>query len=115
MRAICAATVLVLATVSCSHSGGGSTEPATQTRAKIENRSSLDMDISVRRNDGRASRLGLAPGGETTTFALAPSITAGAAWVRFEGKPVRGSGRTVFSEIFPVRPGDEIVWSVSPQ
>jgi len=109
------AALLLLSAVFCSHAPSGSPEPATQTRARIENRSSLDMDISVRRNDGRLGQLGLAPGGETTTFALAPSLTAGAAWIRFEGKPVRSSGRTVYSEPFPVRAGDEIVWSVPPQ
>jgi hypothetical protein len=115
MKPLCTAALLLFTAVSCSHPSSGSPEPATQTRARIENRSSLDMDISVRRNDGRLGRLGLAPGGETTTFALAPSVTAGAAWVRFEGKPVRSSGQTVYSEPFPVRAGDEIFWSVPPQ
>jgi hypothetical protein len=73
------------------------------------------MDISVRRNDGRSSRLGFAPGGETTVFALPPSLTAGASWVRFEARPVRSSGQPAVSEPFPVTMGDEIVWSVPPQ
>jgi hypothetical protein len=73
------------------------------------------MDISVRRNDGRVSRLGFVPGGETAVFALPPSITAGAAWVRFEAEPIRSSGETVVSEPFPVSLGEEITWSVSPQ
>jgi hypothetical protein len=73
------------------------------------------VDISVRRNDGRLSRLGFVPGGETAVFALPPSVTAGAAWVRFEAKPVRSSGQPVVSEQFPVTIGEEITWSVSPQ
>jgi hypothetical protein len=98
------------------HSGApGNTEPANQTRARIENRASLDMDISVLRNDGRLNRLGFVPGGETGVFALPPSLTAGAAWVRFEAKPVRSSGQPVVSEPFPVRMGEEIAWSVPPQ
>jgi hypothetical protein len=92
----------------------GTPEPDGGTRASIENRSSLDMDIDVRRNDGRMSRLGFAPGNETTTFALTPSLTAGAAWIRFEAQPTRG-GESVVSEPFQVRRGEEISWSIPPQ
>jgi hypothetical protein len=108
--------VLFLISAAC-HSGraGNAPEPVDQTRARIENRASLDMDIFVRRNDGRVTRLGFAAGNETTTFALPPSLTAGAAWIRFEAKPVRGAGELVVSEPFPVRVGDEISWSVPPQ
>jgi hypothetical protein len=107
---------LILMIAAACHSGGpGNTEPANRTRARIENRASLDMDISVRRNDGRASRLGFLPGGETTVFALPPSLTAGASWVRFEAKPVRSSDHPVVSEPFPVTMGEEISWSVPPQ
>jgi hypothetical protein len=107
------AFLLVLATA-CMSGRTSDTEPADQTRARIENRASSDMDIFVRRNDGRVSRLGFAPGNETTTFALPTSVTAGAAWVRFEARPVRDGGEPVVSEPFPVRMGDEISWSVPP-
>ena len=102
-------------TAACLGGTPGSPEPGEQTRARIENRASLDMDIHVRRNDGRVSRLGLAPGNETTTFALPPTLTAGAAWVRFEARPVRASGQPVVSEPFPISMGAEISWSVPPQ
>jgi hypothetical protein len=109
------ALLLLLSILACGGRNTGSPEPSNQTRAKIENRSSLDVDIFVRRNDGRVSRLGLAPGGETTSFALPPTLTAGAAWVRFEARPVRQSGEPAVSEPFPVKMGDEISWSVPPQ
>lgn len=73
------------------------------------------MDLSVRRNDGQSSPLGLAPGNETTLFALPPTLVAGAAWMRFEARPRRGTGEPVVSEPFPVKLGDEITWSVPPQ
>lgn len=108
--------VLLLVISAACHSGRtGNTEPVDQTRARIENRASLDMDIFVSRNDGRGTPLGFAPGNETTTFALPPSLTAGATWVRFEARPARGAGEPVVSEPFPVRMGDEISWSVPPQ
>ena len=107
--------LLLLLTAACRGGGPGSPEPSEQTRARIENRASLDMDIFVRRNDGRVSRLGFAPGSETTSFALPASITAGAAWIRFEARPVRASGEPTVSEPFPIKMGDEISWSVPPQ
>jgi hypothetical protein len=110
----CPALLLLAALVAC-RTNPGSTDPSNQTRARIENRSSLDMDVSVRRNDGRDFRLGFAPGNETTTFALPPTVTAGAAWVRFEARPVRESGAAAVSEPFPVQMGAEITWSVPPQ
>jgi hypothetical protein len=84
--------LLLICLISCRSGTVGSPQPKDQTRVRIENRASLDMDIYVRRNDGRDSRLGFAPGNNTTTFALPPALTAGASWVRFEAKPVRGSG-----------------------
>ena len=107
--------LLLLCLAACRSGTPGSAEPNGQTRARIENRASLDMDIHVRRNDGQASRLGFAPANESATFALPPAFTAGAAWVRFEARPVRGSGEPVVSEPFPVRMGAEISWSVPPQ
>jgi hypothetical protein len=108
-------TLLILTCLVACRTSPGSTDPSNQTRARIENRSSLDVDIYVRRNDGRTTRLGFASANETTTFALPPTITAGAAWIRFEARPVRGSGEPVLSEPFQVRIGEEISWSVPPQ
>jgi hypothetical protein len=111
--------LLLLLAAACAGGASGkqneSPEPGDQTRARIENRASLDMDIFVRRNDGRVSRLGFAPGEETTSFALPTSVTAGAAWIRFEARPVRRGGDPVVSEPYQVRMGEEISWSVSPQ
>ena len=108
--------VLIFALVAgCHSSNPGHAEPSTGTRARIENRASLDMDISVRRNDGVVSRLGFVPGNDTAVFALPPTLTAGAAWVRFEARPTRSSGEPVVSEPFPVTMGEEITWSVPPQ
>ena len=90
-------------------------EPDDQTRARIENRASLDMEIYVVRGDGQRHRLGFLPGGETATFALPPTLTAGATSITFEARPVRRSGEPVTSEPFGVHGGEEITWSISPQ
>jgi hypothetical protein len=109
------ALLLVSLATACAGGAPGNADPAEQTRARIENRASLDMDIDIRRSDGRVSRLGFAPGNETTVFPLPTALITGAGWIRFEAKPVRSSGDPVVSEPFPVRMGDEIAWSVPPQ
>jgi hypothetical protein len=114
MPSVLLLSTLLLLVTACRTGAPGSPNPAT-TSATIENRASVDMDLYVRRNDGRVSRLGFVSGGEKTTFALPATLTAGAAWVRFEAKPVRGGGETVVSEPFPVRMRDQITWSVPPQ
>jgi hypothetical protein len=112
-----APALLLALTLACAggNQGAVATSPSEQTRARIENRASMDMDIYVRRNDGRTNRLGFVTAGEITYFALPATLTAGATWVRFEGRPVRNSGQAVLSEIFPVKMGDEISWSIPPQ
>ena len=87
-------------------------EPA---RIEIENRASFDMDVYVRSDRGGATRLGLAPASETTTFTLAPARLAGAGVVRFEGRPVRGQSTPVLSDPYKVRRGELITWSIPPQ
>ena len=86
-----------------------------QARVRIENRASVDMDVYLIRNDEQRMRLGFVVGGETATFALPATLTAGAMSVRFEARPVRRSGQTVTSEPFAVGRGEEITWSISPQ
>jgi len=116
MATLRAPALLLLALVAGCHSGNaGNPEPSAGTRVRIENRASLDMDISVRRNDGVVSRLGFVPGNETSVFALPPTLTAGAAWVRFEAHPAHSSGEPVVSDPYPVTMGEEISWSVPPQ
>jgi hypothetical protein len=111
--------LVLLFTIACSSGGSPdpapSPEPGDQSRVRIENRSSLDMDIYLVRSDGQRFRLGFAPGGETVVFALPPTLTAGATSVQFEARPVRRSGQSVLSEPFGIGMDDEITWSVPPQ
>ncbi len=92
----------------------GDTEPSAQTRLVAENRSSFDMDIYSIKPGQPATRLGLAPAGESTNFSLPPTLLAGGAVTRFEARPIRG-GDSVLSEPFSIRRGDDVTWSIPPQ
>jgi hypothetical protein len=119
MPAFLRTSLLLLLAIACSSGrtpeGNPSPEPGDQPRVRIENRASLDMDIYVVRSDGQRVRLGFAPGGDTVVFALPAAVTAGAASIRFEARPVRRSGESVVSEPFGVHESEEILWSVPPQ
>ena len=119
LRAFRIPLVMVLLAAACGggHAPAAAPDPDSteQTRARIENRASVDMDVFLIRNDEQPTRLGFVAGGETATFALPPTLTAGARSIRFEARPVRRSGQTVTSEPFPVARGEEITWSISPQ
>jgi hypothetical protein len=108
-------TLLLVLTTACRSGTPGDTVPADQTRARIVNQNSVDMDIYVRRSDGRTSRLGFVPANQSATFALPSALTAGTPWIMFEARPARGAGESSVSEQVPVNSGDEITWSVPPQ
>jgi hypothetical protein len=89
-------------------------ESGDKPRARIENNTSLDMDIYVVRQSGQ-TRLGFVPANQSASFELPAAIIAGSPAIRFEARPVRGSGRPVGSEIFPVNDGNQITWTIPAQ
>jgi hypothetical protein len=111
--------VLLFMAVACSANTSSNTSPdpdaSDQARVRVENRSSVDMDIYLLRSDGQSIRLGFVGGGETSTFALPATVTAGTTSIRFEARPVRRSGRPETSEPFGLSKGEEIQWSIPPQ
>jgi hypothetical protein len=110
------AICLLLVTAACAGgSPGGDPAPDSSAKVRIENRSTLDMDIYFRPTLNRATRLGFVPASDTAQFALARALTAGSAAFRLEARPVRGTGRPVISEPFAARAGEEIFWSIPPQ
>ncbi len=113
-----APVLMLLITISCSSGPSPDSTPdpdaSEQARVTIENRASADMDIYVRRSGSQRIRLGFVGGGETATFALPPTVTAGST-ISFEARPIRRSGAPVESEIFGVRRGEVITWSIPPQ
>jgi hypothetical protein len=118
MRSLLHASGLCLslvATACAGGSSGGTPTPDSSSEVRIENRSSLDMDIYVRLTSGRATRLGFVPASDTAKFAVARALTAGSAAFLLEARPVRATGRPVLSEPFATRAGEEIFWSIPPQ
>jgi hypothetical protein len=110
------AICLWLTTAGCAGgSGGADPAPDSNARVRIENRSTLDMDIYLRPSLNRPVRLGFVPGSDSAEFALARVLIAGSAAFRLEARPVRGAGRPVVSEPFTARAGEEVFWSIPPQ
>lgn len=106
--------LLLLLAACASSPEPGDPEPSAQARLVAENRSSFDMDIYSVKPGQPATRLGLAPAGETTNFSLPPTLLVGGAITRFEARPIR-SGESVLSEPFSIRQGDDVTWSIPPQ
>jgi len=106
------ALLLTLATAACA-SNPSPNEPAGAS-VIVDNRSSLIMDIYLRRRDQAPTRLGFAPANEKTRFAISPALVAGAGLVQFEARPSR-VGEPTFSDLLSVGPGDELTWVIPPQ
>lgn len=79
----------------------------------VDNQSSLDMDVYVI-SRGDPVRLGFAPAKQTTRFALATGLLAGARTIRFEARPTLG-GERVESDPYTVHTGDALNWVLPPQ
>jgi hypothetical protein len=92
-----------------------SPDPNAGPSARIINQSSIDQDISVYRSAGPPIPLGRVPAGATASFAIGPGITTGSSSIRFEARPVRGSGESVVSEPFTIRAGEPVTWSIPAQ
>jgi len=108
--------VLLTLITACHNGGTADTEPVTQTRVRIDNSATLDMDIYVLSGNNQTSRIGFAPASRVTTLPLPNAVTSGSPYIRFQARPVRGSGEAVTSETFGViKAGDELTWKVPAQ
>ena len=84
---------------------------------RVVNRSSTDMDVYVVRS-GQQVRVGLAPGAETTSFALTRALMTGGGQVHFEAIPTRsapGVRTGIRTDPAVVRAGEIITLDVPPQ
>ena len=115
MRSRCTVPLLLLLLGAGGCAGNQASGDNPPARARIENDTSLDMDIYLHRQSGPANRLGFVPAGQTVEFDLPTSLMAGAVTVRFEARPVRQGGQNVFSDLFGVQPGNVVEWSLPAQ
>ncbi len=108
--------LLIVVSTSCHQGGTAGTEPMNQTRVRIDNSATVDMDIYVLSGNNQVSRIGFAPASRVTTLPLPNAVTSGSPYIRFQARPVRGSGESITSETFGViKPGDELTWKVPAQ
>ena len=109
------------ATAGCATATPGANTTAEQpevrqARLDVRNRTSEDMDIFLTRG-GQRVRIGTAPAGVTTGFALSAGLMTGGP-AQFEAVRIRGAGAptpNVQTELVTVRPGDVITLDVPPQ
>jgi len=107
---------LSLAIAACGgKSGSEDPTPDSSTSVRIENRSSYDMDIYLRRTFDGPTRVGFVPASETVVIPLSRALTAGSAAFRLDARPVRRGGGTVLSDPFSAGAGEAIFWSIPPQ
>jgi hypothetical protein len=107
---------LSLAIAACGgRSGSRVPTPDSSTSVRIENRSSYDMDIYLRRTFDGPTRVGFVPASETIVIPLGRALTAGSAAFRLEARPARRAGSSVLSDPFSAEAGEAIFWSIPPQ
>ncbi|HEY7482285.1 MAG TPA: hypothetical protein VH680_17355 [Gemmatimonadales bacterium] len=107
---------LWLAGLACA--GSSSSEqptPESGGKVRIENRSSLNMDIYVRKAFSSPIRIGYVPASETADIPLPRAIVAGSSSFRLEARPARGAGSREVSEPFSAGTGQQVFWSIPPQ
>lgn len=93
----------------------GEVAPVDGGRLEVNNRSSLDMDLFLVGHSGIRSRLGLAPGGKVTTFALTPAQVAGANPVVFQAVPTLRGGQAISSDPVNVTSKEAVTLDIPPQ
>ena len=106
---------LVLALALGCRSGGASPNTegtSTTTTIDIENQDFNDMTVYVLVNGAR-TRLGIAPGHQTTVLTIPRYLITGTAYLRFFADPI-GGNRTPVSEEIDVSTGDALVMIINP-
>jgi hypothetical protein len=116
MRLLLHISAAVLFASACAGgSGSGGTSPDAGQSVRVENRSSSDMDIYLRRSSDRSTvRIGFVPASDTADIPLPRTLTAGSSSFRLEARPVRAGGSSP-EPSEPFQPGrGEIFWSIPP-
>lgn len=96
----------------CASLRSGTASTAPTTTLHVENQGFLDMTVYVMRSAERV-RLGLAPGGVTTSFVIPPDLPSLGQPLRFVADPV-GSARASVSDEITVQAGDQVTMVIPP-
>jgi hypothetical protein len=104
------AFLLVLA--SCGGTRRAPADPQEATYVRVENQSTLDMNIYVLRS-GQRVRLGTATAHQTSRFRIPRDLIFGITPLRFMADPI-GGNRTPVTQEIAVTAGDEIVLTIPP-
>lgn len=111
------AALALLAGCAANTGQAGSAAPSPGPPANVlvivTNRSNWDMDVFLVRGGGR-SRIGLAPGNQTTRYSLTPAQYVGGSQIRILAVPIV-SGRAVTSEPLTLTRGNAITLDIPPQ
>lgn len=107
-------TLLIMISVlgACGARRNADAEPQARTTLRVENQSTLDMNIFVLRGTERI-RLGTATAHLTTHLTIPDHLIFGPTPLRFLADPI-GSPRTPVSEQITVTAGDEVVLVIPP-
>lgn len=104
---------VALATAFCSRTPDPETSgPDGQTTLVVENQSTLQVTIYVRR-DAQRQRMGDASALSTTRLRIPDNLIFGPTSLRFEVDPL-GSRQSPISQEITVSPGEEVVLVVPP-
>jgi hypothetical protein len=87
-------------------------DPNAATTIRVENQSTLDMNIYVLRGSERI-RLGTANGLNTSVFTIPRHVIFGATPLRFLADPI-GSNRSPVSDEIVVTAGDQVTLRIPP-
>jgi hypothetical protein len=104
--------VLAVALAGCASLRRGTGPTAPTTTIRVENQGFLDMTVYVMRSAERV-RLGLAPGGVTTSFVIPADLPQSGTPLRFVADPI-GSARASVSDQITVQPGDQVTMVIPP-
>ena len=104
---------IVVAAACASRTGAGASVARPRTTLVVENQSTYDMTMYVRRGAGR-TRPGIARSLATTALRIPESIVGMGTPLRFEGDPFAGRGNPLSEEI-SVSPGDSVHLQIPPR
>lgn len=104
---------LALGSLACSTGRAARAEDApVKTTIDVQNQGFNDMTVYALR-EGVRTRLGIAPGNQTTVLTIPPSLLSGTTFLRFVADPI-GGNRTPVTEEVDVSPGDQLVLIINP-